>query len=109
MFNCKKNLLIATSYFVFAGGVFLYFYYQVNLKQTNSIILAEKQSFLRHVQIASPSIITGGRNIAFESGLAAFNAPASYLNLLDCCESDEAISSRIAIGQTKCKIIKASR
>ncbi|MCP4747726.1 MAG: hypothetical protein GY874_16550 [Desulfobacteraceae bacterium] len=73
---------------------------------TDSEIKKIRTSFLKSVHIASPALATAGRNIAFESGNAIANAPASYLTMLDCCESDEAIASRIAAGKTSCRIIK---
>ena len=62
-----------------------------------------------HIYLASPAIVPAGRNIAFESGNAISNAPASYLTMLDCCESDAAIADRIAVGQTRCRIIKHNK
>jgi len=84
--------------------------FQINDKyaetsQTNRI----KKILLTKVHTASPALITGGRNVAFETGNGVSNAPASYLNMLDCCESDEAISARIAVGQIKCEIIKRKK
>ena len=64
---------------------------------------------LNTVYLSSPAIVPAGRNIAFEIGNAVANAPASYLTMLDCCESDEAISDRIAVGQTQCRIIRKNR
>jgi len=55
-----------------------------------------KEAFLERVVLASPATVTAGRNIAFETSNALSNAPASYLTMLDCCESDEAIADRIA-------------
>lgn len=66
----------------------------------------KKQMLLTKVHTASPALIVGGRNVAYETGNGVANAPASYLTMLDCCEADEAISFRIAIGQLKCEIIK---
>lgn len=65
-----------------------------------------RSRLLSTVYLSSPAIVPAGRNIAFEIGNAVANAPASYLTMLDCCESDEAISDRIAVGQTQCRIIK---
>ena len=64
---------------------------------------------LNTVYLSSPAIVPAGRNIAFEIGNAVANAPASYLTMLDCCESDEAISDRIAVGQTQCRILRKNR
>lgn len=66
----------------------------------------KKQILLTKVHTASPALIVGGRNVAYETGNGIANAPASYLTMLDCCEADEAISFRIAIGELKCEIIK---
>ena len=52
--------------------------------------MQKRMAFVRMVHLASPVLATAGRNIAFESGNAVSNAPASYLTMLDCCESDEA-------------------
>ena len=60
--------------------------------------------FSSEVHIASPAIITGGRNIAFERGTILSKAPGTYLNLLECCQSDEAIKSRIALGGINCHL-----
>lgn len=68
-----------------------------------------KTSFLKHLHLASPALVPAGRNIAFESGNAVSNAPGSYLTMLDCCESDEAISHRISVGETTCRIIKRGK
>jgi hypothetical protein len=68
-----------------------------------------RSHLLDTVYLSSPAIVPAGRNIAFEIGNAAANAPASYLTMLDCCESDEAISDRIAVGQTQCRIIRKNR
>lgn len=61
---------------------------------------------LNGVFLATPANVPAGRNIAFEVGNAVSNAPASYLTMLDCCESDEAIADRIAVGQTRCTILR---
>ena len=104
MFDAKRNISLFIIYLMLCLGSFLFFCQQVNKKKLGES--EARLSFLRQIYIASPAVITGGRNIAFETGTAISNAPASYLNLLDCCESDEAIASRIAIGQTSCRIIK---
>lgn len=65
-----------------------------------------RYSLLTEVYLPAPANVPAGRNIAFEVGNAVANAPASYLTMLDCCESDEAISDRIAVGQTQCTIIR---
>ena len=83
--------------------------------KTNSVyhLNAHQQKVRGHllntVYLSSPAIVPAGRNIAFEIGNAVANAPASYLTMLDCCESDEAISDRIAVGQTQCRIIRKNR
>lgn len=67
-----------------------------------------RKNLARAVFVPSPAIVPAGRNIAFENSNAVSNAPASYLTMLDCCESDEAISDRIAVGKTQCRIIRNS-
>ena len=61
-------------------------------------------TFCEQVQVASPATITGGRNIAFENGAVISKAPGTYINLLECCQSDEAIKSRIALGRIGCHV-----
>lgn len=65
-----------------------------------------RHTLLTEVFLPAPANVPAGRNIAFEVGNAVANAPASYLTMLDCCESDEAIADRIAVGQTQCTIIR---
>lgn len=74
-----------------------------------SMTFKKRKALLSRVHTAAPATITGGRNIAFESGNAITNAPASYLTQLDCCESDEAISTRISFSQTRCTINRKNR
>jgi len=83
MYDLKKNLLIVSIYFVFTIGSFFYFYYKVNIGPDQAMRFKTKQIFLRYVHLSSPAVITGGRNIAFETGSAVSNAPASYLNLFN--------------------------
>ncbi len=75
-------------------------YYQGNTWYTT------RTTLLKNVFLATPANVPAGRNIAFEVGNAVSNAPASYLTMLDCCESDEAIADRIAVGQTRCTLIR---
>ena len=102
IFELKRRVLFLGFIFVSLLLVFSYLFY--NLQSNNQIM--NKQYFLNNIFIASPALVTAGRNIAYESSNALSNAPASYLNLLDCCENDEAITSRMATGQTTCKVIK---
>jgi len=57
-----------------------------------------RQALFTRLHLAAPAIVPAGRNIAFETANAASNAPASYLTMMDCCESDEAIADRIAVA-----------
>lgn len=106
----EKFHVIALFYLALAVLTLWVLIYQINSGYSEtSPIYTSKRILLTQVQTASPAIITAGRNIAFESGNGVSNAPASYLTMLDCCESDEAIAARIAIGQLKCEIIKKKR
>ena len=69
----------------------------------------QRAVFIQSVHLAAPVLATAGRNIAFESGNAAANAPASYLTMLDCCESDEAIGERIASARTTSRLLRRNR
>lgn len=71
--------------------------------------MQQRAAFIQSVHLAAPVLATAGRNIAFESGNAAANAPASYLTLLDCCESDEAIGERIAAARTTSRLLRRAR
>lgn len=71
--------------------------------------MRQRAAFFQSVHLAAPVLATAGRNIAFESGNAASNAPASYLTMLDCCESDEAIGERIAVARTTSRLLKRSQ
>jgi hypothetical protein len=66
--------------------------------------MRQRAAFIQSVHLAAPVLATAGRNIAFESGNAASNAPASYLTMLDCCESDEAIGERLALAGTTSRL-----
>jgi hypothetical protein len=68
--------------------------------------MRQRTAFIQSVHLAAPVLATAGRNIAFESGNAASNAPASYLTMLDCCESDEAIGERIAAARTTSRVLR---
>ena len=107
MFDSKKYLLFVFSYLVLTIGMSFYFYGQTNDRYSeNSATFKLRRVLVAKVHTASPALITGGRNIAFETGNAVANAPASYLTMLDCCESDEAIADRIAMGRTTCLFIR---
>ena len=108
IFKLEKHIIIMIIYCLIALIILFKLFHHINGKYSESSqTIRIKQALLSRIHTASPALITGGRNIAFETGNGVSNSPASYLNMLDCCESDEAISSRIAIGKTKCKIIKS--
>lgn len=71
--------------------------------------MQQRAAFVQSIHLAAPVLATAGRNIAFESGNASSNAPASYLTMLDCCESDEAIGERIAAAQTTSRLLRRRR
>jgi hypothetical protein len=107
LFDANKNI----SYFVIINsllaGILLFLMVKINSCYSDSSISFLKKNILTaKIPTASPALVPAGRNIAFESGNAITNAPASYLNMLDCCESDEAISQRLAMGDIKAKLIK---
>ena len=107
MFELRKNLSITVIYFAVVLSLLFSFLQLINREYSESSNTYKvRKIFLQKIHIASVATITGGRNVAFETGNALSNAPASYLTMLDCCESDEAISDRIAVGQTSCRIIK---
>jgi len=107
LFELRKNLSITVIYFAVVLSLLFSFLQLINREYSESSNTNKvRKIFLQKIHIASVATITGGRNVAFETGNAVSNAPASYLTMLDCCESDEAISDRIAVGQTSCKIIK---
>jgi len=106
----NKTHIIALLYLILASLTLWGLIRQINSGYSaTSPIFISKRILLTRVQTASPAIITAGRNVAFETGNGVSNAPASYLTMLDCCESDEAIAARIAVGQLKCEIIKKKR
>lgn len=106
----KKVFAIYSLYMTICMGVFLALCLNINAKyaEKNDVNIT-KTNLLRSLHTASPALVPAGRNIAFETGNAVSNAPASYLTMLDCCESDEAIASRISIGKTSCTIIKREK
>jgi hypothetical protein len=107
IFESKTQAAIIFLSFLIGIATFMSLYQFVNQKYAHdSDIQIKRQTLLKNLYTASPALITGGRNIAFETGNGITTAPASYITMLDCCESDEAIADRIAIGQTKCNIIK---
>ena len=80
--------------------------------KVNGIYRQESQTMIKRaafhscIHLAAPSLATAGRNIAFENSNAITNAPASYLTMLDCCESDEAIADRMAVAKTTSRLIR---
>jgi len=106
----NKTHITALLYLILASLALSGLIWRINSDYSEtSPVFISKRILLTQVQTASPAIITAGRNIAFETGNGVSNAPASYLTMLDCCESDEAIAARIAVGQLKCNIIKRKR
>lgn len=107
IFASRKHMAALFLYCVVVSITLILLLQHTNGKYSEiSHAFQKKQILLTKVQTASPAIIVGGRNVAYETGNGVANAPASYLTMLDCCEADEAISFRIAIGQLKCEIIK---
>jgi len=107
IFEYRKQATIIFLSFLIGLVTFILLYQLVNKNYSHdSDIQIKRQTLLKNLYMASPALITGGRNIAFETGNGITTAPASYITMLDCCESDEAIADRIAIGRTKCNIIK---
>ena len=107
MFNSNKYMLFVFFYLGIALGMLFYLYERTNGQYLeNSPRSQHRRVLVAKVQTASPALITAGRNIAFETGNAVANAPAAYLTMLDCCESDEAIADRIAMSRTTCRIIR---
>jgi len=106
----NRTHIIVFLYLFLASVTLLELFQYINSSYSEtSPIFISKRILLTQVQTASPAIITAGRNIAFETGNGVSNAPASYLTMLDCCESDEAIAARVTVGQLKCKIIKRKK
>lgn len=107
MFVAAKTLIGAGMFFFCMLLCFLLLMVQVNATyRPHSPSQQRRIVLLRGLPFASPAIIPAGRNIAFETGNVITNAPASYLTMLDCCESDEAIADRIAVGNLKAKVIR---
>ena len=106
MFEIQKNALILLSLFT-AVLALIYLSSRVNGRYLEGADMYKmRKALLTTINTSSPAIITGGRNVSFESGNAVTNAPGSYLTQLDCCESDKAISTRITSAETSCRIIK---
>ena len=89
-----------------AGGLFFSAIAVNHRYSESSVSLAKKNILTATIPTASPALVPAGRNIAFESGNAIANAPASYLTILDCCESDEAIAERTAISELQAVLVK---
>lgn len=107
MLGFRNYLLLASIIFLLLVIVLFVLIISVNYQYSqNSQQTKDRMILLSILHTASPAIITGGRNIAFETGNALSNAPASYINMLSCCEADESIASRILYGQVTCKIIR---
>lgn len=103
----QKYILWTAGYTSTLIVLLLCFYLKVNfIYKDASDWHTIRYAFLNSVFIAAPATVPAGRNIAFENGNAVSNAPASYLTMLDCCESDEAIADRIAVGLTQCRIVR---
>lgn len=107
MQSMRKYIFLTAVYTLALIVSLLFFHIQINgvYKHASGWFTA-RHDFLNSVFLAAPATVPAGRNIAFENGNALSNAPASYLTMLDCCESDEAIADRIAVGLTQCRIIR---
>lgn len=103
-------MIITIGYVVVSGMILIGFVLSVNTLYSNASPWFEaRRMFVEQIYLASPATVPAGRNIAHETSNAVANAPASYLTMLDCCESDEAISDRIAVGKTQARIIKKAK
>lgn len=103
----RKYIYLTAGYTLIIMALLFFYYFQINGTYKNhSGGYTVRHIFLKAVFLAAPATVPAGRNIAFENGNAVANAPASYLTMLDCCESDEAIADRIAVGLTQCRIIR---
>jgi hypothetical protein len=113
----RSMLLRTYRHMTFAAGTFVILlafltclWFKVNTAyRRDAEGLQKRNALVQCVHLAAPVLATAGRNIAFESGNAVSNAPASYLTMLDCCESDEAIADRIAVAKTTSRLVKRSR
>lgn len=106
MFIAKKTLVSFTIVLLLLSLALILLILVANREYgLDSPRMHKRLALLQAIPVASPAIVPAGRNIAFESGNAVANAPASYLNMLDCCESDEAIAERITMGNLKARII----
>lgn len=107
MQSTPKYIFLTAGYTLTLIVLFLCLYFQINgVYKNTSGWHTVRDALIKTVFIAAPATVPAGRNIAFENGNAISNAPASYLTMLDCCESDEAIADRIAVGLTQCRIIR---
>ena len=110
MLNIRKYLLISTIYFAVSLLSLVSLHLKINsIYSDDSLCFQTRKVLIEKVYLASPALAPAGRNIAFETSNAVSNATASYLTMLDCCESDEAIADRIALGKTQCRIIRRAK
>lgn len=102
-----RYVFYTTGGIVLLGALFLILCFKVNcIYRHESPSMKKRAAFHRSIHLAAPSLATAGRNIAFENSNAITNAPASYLTMLDCCESDEAIAERMAVANTTSRLIR---
>lgn len=102
-----RYIFYATGGIVLLGAIFLSLCFKVNgIYRHESPTMRKRAAFHSSIHLAAPGLATAGRNIAFENSNAITNAPASYLTMLDCCESDEAIADRMAVANTTSRLIQ---
>jgi hypothetical protein len=102
-----KYIFYTTGGIVLLGAIFLSLCFKANgIYRHGSPTMKKRAAFHGSIHLAAPSLPTAGRNIAFENSNAITNAPASYLTMLDCCESDEAIADRMAVANTTSRLIR---
>ena len=97
-FNIKNNIVFIL--LLVLSCMLMAFFLHIWITKKNRLRSQFKKEFLKNIQVTSPAIITAGRNIAFESNNAITNAPASYLTMMDCCESD-----RISYSESSARLI----
>lgn len=102
-----RYIFYTTGGIVLLGVIFLSLCVKVNgtYRQAGPT-MKKRAAFHGSIHLAAPCLATAGRNIAFENNNAITNAPASYLTMLDCCESDEAIADRMAVANTTSRLIR---
>ena len=107
MLSTKKYLLLFGAYLLVSTSfLVLLTLWNNGQYQENSSRSQRRLSLLKRVHTSAPAIVTAGRNISFESGSAMANAPGSYINMLDCCEADEAIAERMLSTQIKATLTR---